>query len=139
MRRKNVLMSAGAAAFVLLAASPVTTWAARQPVYNPEPIQIPCALGADKIRATIRNSVLSRGWVPSDKGAGVVEARLDKKNLVAIVTVTYDAKNVRIRYKSSEGFSYEGEGAEATIHSRYNGWIKNMEKDITINLSRACG
>jgi hypothetical protein len=139
MKRNHVLMSSGVAALVLFAAGPATTWAARQPVYHPEPIQIPCALGAEKIRATVRNSVLSRGWVPSDKGAGVVEARIDKKNLVAIVTIAFDAKNVRIRYKSSEGFSYEGEGAGATIHSRYNSWIKNMEKDITLNLSRACG
>jgi hypothetical protein len=139
MKRMNWFLSASVAATALLVAVPVATWAATQPVYNPEPIQVPCSMGVEKIRAAVRTGVLGRGWIPTDKGAGVIEAKIDKKNIVAVVTITFDAKTVRIRYKSSEGLSHEGEGTNETIHSRYNGWIKNIEKDITIGLSRACG
>lgn len=115
------------------------SWAKAQAVYNPDPITVPCALSAEKVRAAVRTGVLGRGWIPTDKGAGVVEARLDKRKHVAVVHIKHSPKTVGILYHSSENLDYSGEGAGATIHHNYNNWIKNIEKDITLNLSKACG
>ncbi len=139
MKRIMLLFSAAIPVALLLTAMPATTWARNPQIYTPDPIQAPCSLSPERVRGAVRSGVLSRGWIPTDKGAGVIEAKLDKGKYVAVVTITYDSRSVRIRYKSSENLGYAAEGNSATIKSGYNGWIKNIERDIAINLSKACG
>jgi hypothetical protein len=123
----------------MLGIVPEASRAANPPVYVPDPIQVPCTLTMQKIRSVVRVGVLGRGWTVKEPGDGVVEARLDKDRYVVIVTITYDPKAVRIQYKDSENLEYEGSGAAATIKRGYNNWIKNIEKDIAVELSRSCG
>ncbi|KPK46852.1 MAG: hypothetical protein AMS22_17490 [Thiotrichales bacterium SG8_50] len=136
MRSMKTILAAGSAALVLGLAVPVTSWAARtETMYNPDPIAVPCNnLSNDKIRTAVRESFLGRGWVPTDKGANALEAKLQKK-YEAVVTASWTTKAVTVKYKSSEGLSAEGD----QIHRNYNKWIRNIERDIALKLSRACG
>jgi hypothetical protein len=118
---------------------PATVWAV-DPLYNPEPLKIPCAnLNMDKARATIRDSILRRKWLPTDKGKGVMEATYDIRKHQAVVTITYDTKTVKIKYKSSVNLDYKEQDGQQYIHFNYNRWIKNMEQDLKVFLSKACG
>jgi hypothetical protein len=124
---------------IVLGLVPATAQAVNPPIYMPDPILVPCTLTMQKIRSVVRVGVLGRGWTVKEPGEGIVEARLDKDKYVVIVTVAYDAKAVRITYKDSENLEYEGTGPAATIKRGYNGWVKNIEKDIAVELSRSCG
>jgi hypothetical protein len=141
MNRISALLFAVIPAALLLAAVPAPSAAANNPtIYIPAPIQVPCDMSVEKVRASVRAGVLSRGWIPKDMGTGEVEATLDKKGrYLVVIAIHYDVKSVKIEYKSSEGLDYEGSGAEAKIKRGYNSWIRNIEKDISIELSKSCG
>jgi hypothetical protein len=139
MNRMKRLLSVVIPCVVLLGVVPEMSIAANPKIYIPDPVQIPCTLTTQKIRSVVRTAVLDRGWIPADKGEGVIEAKLDKDKYVVFVTLTFDAKAVRIAYKSSVNLDYQGTGAEATIKRGYNAWVKNLEKDVAIALSRSCG
>lgn len=108
-------------------------------IYIPDPILIPCALTAQQVRAVIHEGVSGRDWESRDAGDGAVEARLLKGKYTVTVTITFGAREVHIVYLDSENLEYRGSGAAATIKKGYNGWIRNIEKDIAVRLSRHCG
>lgn len=136
MHSMKSILSAGAAMLVLALVVPTTGWAAKtETIYNPDPIQVPCNnLTNDKIRGVVREAFLGRGWIPTDKGANVLEAKLQKK-YEAVVTASWTTKAVTVKYKSSEGLNAEGD----QIHRNYNKWIRYIERDVALKLSRACG
>ena len=124
---------------VLLLVSSSAVWARTAELYNPSPITAPCALGEGRMKSAIRTSLHGRGWTVHEKGAGVIEGKLNKRTHVAVVTITYAGRQVKIRYKSSENLNYAVEDGKPVIHGNYNKWIKNLERDIDINMSKACG
>ncbi len=114
------------------------SWARLAPIYNPDPIKAPCKLSADKMKSAIRQALHGRGWTSNDLGPGHMEGKLFKRRHVAIIDIRYDAEQATIRYKSSENLNYEKSGEEELIHGNYNKWIRNIEHDLEVNLSRAC-
>jgi hypothetical protein len=134
MRSMKISFAAGVGAMLLALAMPATSQAAA--MYKPEPIAIPCnTLTAQKIRGTVREAFLQRKWIVNDKGASAVEAKYIRKNTHAVVSAAWTTKAVTIKYVSSEGLSAEGD----EIHKAYNKWVQNIERDIAVKLSRACG
>src|SRR5438105_4971267 len=107
--------------------------AAPKPIYEPDPILVPRAVTSEKARNIVRTVLTGRGWVVTDEGPNHMEARLNIRTHVAIVTIRLD-DNITIRYKSSENLDYSAANAE--IHGNYNGWIQNIEKDITTALRK---
>ena len=57
---------------------------------------------------------------------GRIEGRLRKPAVMAIVEVDYTAFEFNIHYKDSENLDYSG----GRIHSSYNRWVYNLERDI---------
>lgn len=157
MNRTGMFLSVLTPVALFLAAVPVPATALNQVMYVPTPIQVPCSMGMDRVRAGIRAGLLRRSWLPTDTRAGSMDATLDKKGKYKVVVeIVYDEKHVQIGYKSSEGMQYDPTGTEysssranplvktptdgkPTIKPGYNSWVRNIEKDISVELSRTCG
>lgn len=107
------------------------------PLYNPEPIAVPAGKNGDQVKSAVRRALLQRNWRVKEIAPGHIEGRHEKAGRkgvehVAIVTVKFDTKTVRISYKDSEELNYDKESGE--IHPTYNKWVRNLEKDISVNL-----
>ncbi|TDY02914.1 hypothetical protein [Thiohalophilus thiocyanatoxydans] len=66
------------------------------------------------------------GWNMKKTAPGKMEGRLMIRSHVAVVDITYDTKSYSIRYKDSENLDYDG----TNIHSNYNGWVQNLDRNI---------
>ncbi|GEM_PF-326730 len=132
MKRINWVVLIGVIIGSFLSVVPFAN-AAPKPIYEPDPIPIPRAVSTDNARSIVRTALLGRGWIVTNEGPGHMEARLNIRDHVAIVTIRLD-DNVTIRYKSSENLDYSATNAE--IHGNYNNWIQNIEKDITVALKK---
>jgi hypothetical protein len=138
MHRMKSLWPANALAGWLLTSVPGVTWAGLEPIYVPEPILIPCALDAAKIKSAIRSALSRRGWTVTDNGSEAFLARYRKHKAVVVVAIHYQAGAATIRYHSSEALKYTVVEGAARIEDNYNRWVRNIEQDLAIQLSRAC-
>lgn len=133
-------------ALVALVLLPSAAWALVDDLYQPAPIAIPCALPGDKLKSTLRESLLKRGWKPNEKGEREFEAVITRKIVVpevatvkATIAVSWDDRQVTLRYLNSEGLEYRQDGNITTINTSYNKWLRNIGHDISVNLGKACG
>jgi hypothetical protein len=138
MRRVKSLWMTTTLTGWLLTSVPTVTWAGLEPIYVPEPILIPCALDEAKIKSAIRSALSRRGWVVTDNGSGAFLARYSKHKSVVVVDIHYKAGEATIRYHSSEALKYTVAEGAARIEDNYNRWVRNIEQDLAIHLSRAC-
>jgi hypothetical protein len=119
--------------------------------YEPEPIEIPCShLSLEQIRDEIRTAVTPRGWQTKTKGSGLMEAAYfpRKKLQPAVISIVYDAKTVKIRFKSIGAMTFSAKedksesdwvGGGVKYIGGYNHWIRNMERDIRTRFDMVCG
>ncbi|MGH8642629.1 MAG: hypothetical protein ACRET6_13030 [Burkholderiales bacterium] len=103
------------------------------PVYNVESRAIVSnkPVTAKDVEGAIVRAGAALGWQMVPKGPGSMEGTLVLRTHRAVVDVNYDAKNYSIKYKDSEDLKYDG----TNIHKNYNGWIQNLEKGISTQLS----
>ncbi|HEX9625646.1 MAG TPA: hypothetical protein VGA00_01780 [Acidiferrobacterales bacterium] len=119
----------------LLFASPLTH--AAEPIYTPEPIVVPAGKSQEAVRQAIRKALFSKNFEIKEVGGGHIEGKYTKSGRkgarhVAVITVRYDAKAVKISYKDSEDLDYDAK--DGTIHKTYNRWVRNVEKSIRASL-----
>ncbi len=108
-----------------------------QPIYNVTNHPIPSAAQAfplPRIEALIIEAGQSRGWKFDRREAGHLIATETEPKYSATVDIYFDQKNFRIMHKSTIGLK---ERADGTIHSHYNMWILNLERDIEVRLTNA--
>src|SRR5436190_17327841 len=107
----------------------LTGFGAGAPIYNVvgAPIAPNPAATLDNIEKAIGRAGLQLGWKVAPQGPGKAEAVLVLRKHTAVVDITYDTRAFSITYKSSINLDYKPDN---TIHSNYNGWIKNFEKAI---------
>ena len=106
------------------------------PVFNVEaqPIAISgSSHTADDVRKAILRAGSRRGWVFSDEGPGKLVGTLSLRKHQAMVDVTYGKDSYDITYRDSRNLDYDA--ANNKIHSNYNGWVQNLVKDISIEMS----
>lgn len=90
----------------------------------------PVLIGENTNLEAVRDSILKTGartnWKMKviKKGHIVASHSLDKYR--ATVDIFYNTDSYNILYKDSENFGYDG----TNIHSRYNRWILNLDRNI---------
>ena len=89
------------------------------------------AVSLADVEQAIRRAGHGLGWQIVPQGPGRAEGVLVLRDHRAVVNITYDTKTYSIVYKDSSNLQYDGK----TIHSNYNGWIQNLDKAISRELS----
>jgi hypothetical protein len=84
------------------------------------------------VEKCIKNAGDRLGWQMVTVSPGVIEATLHNRQHTAVVTIPFSRTKYSILYKSSINLYAEG----GTIHKSYNRWVRNLEKEIGIELSR---
>jgi hypothetical protein len=103
---------------------------ARALIVDPEPIAVPAGISAGDVAKAIKVGIVRRGWVISKDENGQIDAVLNVRTHTARVAIPYDAKEVRIKYVSSEDLDYQEKNGQRYIHSNYVKWVRNMQADI---------
>lgn len=102
------------------------------PLYIPEPIDIPAGVSATIIRDAIRKALFDEEFTAREIAPGRIEAKRIKlgayDTYFAIVRIDYDSKSLHIRYQDSENLYYDAK--RKTIHSTYNKWVRNIERRV---------
>jgi hypothetical protein len=116
---------AAVVAFLLL-----TGFGRGTPIYNVQSAAIPASPAAtmENIEKAIIRAGLTLGWQVTPREPGKAEAVLVLRTHRAVVDITYDTKSYSINYKDSINLDYDAQ--DKTIHSNYNGWIRNLDKAI---------
>ncbi|HEY0211625.1 hypothetical protein [Acerihabitans sp.] len=63
---------------------------------------------------------------------GIINGRLNPRDHQADIQIVYSATEYKINYIASKNLLADGRGH---IHRNYNNWIKNLDKDIQLNLA----
>ncbi len=98
------------------------------PVNNVTAAPVHADLSQEDVGRAIIRAGSQRGWRMREEGPGHLVARLDVRDHVAEADIHYDADSYDIEYRSSDNLEYNAEAG--TIHSNYNGWIENLDRDI---------
>jgi hypothetical protein len=103
------------------------------PVYNATDVPVNAsekATAAD-VKKAIMSAGAALGWQMKEDAPGHIVATLALRKHMAIVDIPYSTNSFSILYKDSTELGYNG----SSIHSNYNGWVQNLERQITARLS----
>lgn len=89
------------------------------------------ALSKDQVRGAIVRAGAALGWQMRDEGPTMLVGTLQLRKHTAVVEIPYSASSYSIKYRSSENLDEKG----GNIHKNYNGWIQNLTRGITAQLS----
>jgi hypothetical protein len=130
MRLKNVVALLVAPLLVLLLAG-----AAR--LVDPTPLAVPVGLSEAAVDKAVRVGVSKRGWIISKQDKGYLEAVLHVRTHMAKIGITYDTKQVALKYLDSEDLDYTVKSDGPYIHAKYLQWANNVLLDINVQLQTA--
>ncbi|MDR2744879.1 MAG: hypothetical protein LBB66_06785 [Desulfovibrio sp.] len=103
------------------------------PVANPTGLMPATAASVKK--AKIAEAIIQAGqitgWVITPDGEGKMTGTLRIRTHTAVVSITYDAMSYHIDYKDSVNLKYK----DGKIHPYYNGWVRNLDKNISLKLT----
>lgn len=102
------------------------------PIYNVDRSPVPSSAGltVKQVGNVIEGVAVETGWSIERKTPGQMVGTLRLRRHLAIVNITYDAKQFSIQYKDSRVLKYDGE----KIHRNYNNWIHKLQRRITARL-----
>ena len=119
---------------ILAVAAGVVVGCKTAPVYNVEGQTIVTNVEnvkMDDVKKAIIRGGASLNWVMKVDKPGHIVGTLNLRNHMAQVDINYTAKSYSITYKDSKELNYDG----SNIHSNYNGWIQNLQRNIDVQLS----
>ncbi len=108
----------------------------------PSPHLAPAAASSAGIAAAIKMGVADMGWSVVAESAGLIQARLDIRTHMALVTIGFDESNYWIDYQDSSNLGYSASDSVKhrghrkivvkgpRIHQNYNLWIGNLAASI---------
>lgn len=107
------------------------------PVYEPEGSVVATASGlsptADGVRGAILRAMTTKHWTVVGSEPGVILAHVNSGGHFATVRIEYDAEGyVILHEETSPGLKFDGDA----IHRRYNHWIKGLNVQIQVELTR---
>ncbi len=126
---------------VLLPLLVVLVGAKYEPIVTPEPILVPEGLTTEQVAKSLQVALVDRGWtvdsvkMPEGEGSGEILSTLYIRKHTATIRLLFDAKRVQIEYVESTNLGFK-DGKVKKIHNRYNFWIRTIEKDIKVRLSK---
>ncbi len=85
----------------------------------------------ENVEKAIKRAAIKRGWTTKEAGEGHLVATIVVRSHMAKVDITYNTKTYSINYNDSAGLKY----VDGNIHSKYNSWITNLQRDIDLQLS----
>ncbi len=120
------------AAFSLFAITG-TVLARSAPLVDPDPIAIPAGLTQEQVAKDIKRALIARGWSVTSEQPGQIDSTLHLRTHTARIQATYDDKQVRLAYVSSEELGYKEKNGKRSIHPNYLGWVGFLVNDINTN------
>ena len=117
---------------LLLIVSFVMTACGSTRIYNVPVTKVHAKKSSETVYRAIRDAGIGLGWKITKIKPGVAEGKLALRAHVAVVRISYNNSSYSIRYVRSTNLKYNPK--RQTIHSNYNGWIKNLEKAIDTRL-----
>ena len=106
-----------------------------QPIYTVDNAMIVSStdknLKLEDIKKAIIKAGSMRGWVIKEVEPGHLVGTLFARKHMAKVNINYDNKSYSITYADSENLNYDGD----MIHGSYNKWVKNLQRDIEVQLN----
>lgn len=85
---------------------------------------------ASEVQRAILAGGISRGWIMVPASEGVINGKLINRDHIVEITINYSANNYQIKYVGSTNM----DAKNGKIHSKYNRWIANLNKDIQTKL-----
>lgn len=121
---------------MLMDSSSVEAKSRTHPIYTPEPINTK-GVTTTKVKKGIRKALFKRDWKMKEPRKGLIRATYTKpgrggRTHKAVVDVSYGGGIIKIKYHDSTDLNYDAE--KKVIHGTYNRWVKNIEKDIRLEL-----
>lgn len=105
-----------------------------KPVKNVESQAVPSTVqSANEVKDSIIRAGASLGWIIKEKDTSTLQGTLLLRDHVAKIKIPYSKSSYSLIYQGSEKLDYNAE--EKTIHSNYNGWIQNLDRNIQLQLS----
>ena len=101
------------------------------PIYNVSHKAV-VPVSYSKMQRAILHAGNSLGWQMSRIRKGLIRGKLILRSHVATVNIYYSGSRYSIKYVKSANLKYNPE--KGTIHSNYNGWIRNLESAINARL-----
>ena len=71
----------------------------------------------------------------TDERPGEIKSTLSLRDHKVRIDITWDKRQIHIKYVDSENLKYEVENGKRLIHKNYLGWINNLVTDISANLN----
>lgn len=104
-----------------------------QPIYNVEQTAATSGkpLTQEQVKAAIIRAGAALGWQMKEEGPGMLVGTLQLRSHTAVVSIPYTATSYSVKYRSSVNLEESG----GKIHKNYNGWIQNLQKGISTQLS----
>ncbi len=91
------------------------------------------AVNVENVQKAVLRAGITLGWQMTVRAPGHVEGVLSVRRHQAVVDITFDDKQYTVMYRTSTNLDYDEKAR--TIHSNYNGWIKNLQKGILAQVS----
>lgn len=85
----------------------------------------------DEVTDAIQRAGTQLGWQMREERPGLILGTLNVRTHQAIVEIPYDTDSFAIHYQDSTNLDHDGD----TIHSNYNGWVQNLERQIRAEVS----
>ena len=89
------------------------------------------AQSKEEVRAAILRAGAALGWQIKDEGPNMLVGTLQLRKHLAVVEIPYSTTDYSIKYRSSLNLDQKG----ITIHKNYNGWIQNLTRGISAQLT----
>ena len=106
-----------------------------QPILNVNQAAAVNAAGKPLTQEQVRGAIVraggALGWQMADAGPGKLVGTITLRKHSAVIDIPYSATGYSINYRSS----VELNEANGQIHKNYNGWIQNLHRGITAQLS----
>jgi hypothetical protein len=90
------------------------------------------ALSKADVRSAIVNAGSNLGWEIEDTNPDMLVLTIKLRAHMAVIEIPYSATNYSIKYRTSVNL----DAKSGLIHKNYNGWIKNLTRDINVQLKK---